>query len=192
MHENHKMAINKIKGEMIMNLAEINNALSGMDPAEVALGAGMVGVIGTLMAIGALIWFLVPAFGFFKMLKKGGQRGWFAFIPLLRDYALFKMAWTVKAFIICTVLLAVLQLGGESENIVVSLVAAVSGIAYIVMQVKLMLRLAKSFGKGTGWGLLLFFIPFIAALILGFGSAEYVGNPEAQKLPEEESAPGEV
>ena len=116
-----------------MNLAEINNALSGMDPAEVALGAGMIGVIGTLMAVGALIWFLVPAFGFFKMLKKGGQRGWFAFIPILRDYALFKMAWTVKAFIICTVLLVVLQLGGESENIVVSLVAAASGIAYIVM-----------------------------------------------------------
>ena len=164
-----------------MNLAEINNALSGMDPAEVALGAGMVGVIGTLMAVGALIWFLVPAIGFFKMLKKGGQRGWFAFIPILRDYALFKMAWTVKAFIICTVLLVVLQIGGESENIVVSLVAAASGIAYIVMQVKLMLRLAKSFGKGTGWGLLLFFVPFVSTMILGFGKAEYLGNPAEKK-----------
>lgn len=160
----------------------LNEALSGMDPAELALGAGLVGVIGTMMAIGALVWFFLSALGYYKMFKKAGQRGWFAFIPLLREYGLFRMAWTLKAFIVSTVLLAVVQLGGSSENVIVGLVVAVVGIVWLVMQVKLVLRVAKSFGKGTGWALLLFFVPFIAALILGFGSAEYVGNPEEKKV----------
>ena len=165
-------------------MSEINAALSGMDPAEVALGAGLIGVLGTLMTIGAVVWFFISAIGYFKMFQKANQCSWFAFIPILRDYAMFKMAWTMKAFVISTVALVVFQLCGESGNIFVSLAAAVLGIVWIVMQVKLMLRLAKSFGKGTGWALLLFFLPFIASLILGFGSAEYLGNPE-QKTAEE-------
>ncbi len=173
-----------------MDLSEMNAALSGMDPAEVALGAGLMGVVGTLMAIGAAVWFFVSAIGYFKMFKKAGQRGWFAFIPLLRDFAMFKMAWTVKAFIINTVLLSVLQICGESESILIGFVAAIAGIALIVVQVKLLLRVAKSFGKGTGWAALLFLVPFVATLILGFGSAEYLGNPETQKAAEER-APSE-
>ena len=168
---------------------EMNAALVGMDPAEVALGAGLIGVIATLMFIGGAVWFFVSAIGYFKMFKKAGQRGWFAFIPLLREYALFKMAWTVKAFIISTALLAVVQLCGESESILLGLVVAVLGIVWIVMQVKLQMRVAKSFGKGKLWGLGLFLVPFVTSLILGFGSAEYLGNPEEQTKT---AAPGEV
>ena len=168
---------------------EMNAALVGMDPAEVALGAGLIGVIATLMFIGGAVWFFVSAIGYFKMFKKAGQRGWFAFIPFLREYALFKMAWTVKAFIISTALLAVVQLCGESESILLGLVVAVLGIVWIVMQVKLQMRVAKSFGKGKLWGLGLFLVPFVTSLILGFGSAEYLGNPEEQTKT---AAPGEV
>ena len=88
------------------------------------------------------------------------------------------MSWNVKAFAISTVLLAVLEIFGESNHLVASLAAAVCGIAWIVMQVKLVVRVAKSFGKGKGWAALLFFVPFVTTLILGFGSAEYLGNPE--------------
>ena len=168
-----------------MNLSEMNAALSGMDPADVAMGAAFVGVVGTLMAVGAAVWFFVSAIGYFKMFKKAGQCGWFAFVPLLREYAMFKMAWTVKAFIISTAFLAVFQICGESENILVSLVALVLGIAWIVMQVKLLLRVAKAFGKGKGWAALLFFLPFVATLILGFGNAEYLGNFETPNVAEE-------
>ena len=170
-------------------MSEMNAALVGMDPAEVALGAGLIGVIATLMFIGGAVWFFVSAIGYFKMFKKAGQRGWFAFIPFLREYALFKMAWTVKAFIISTALLAVVQLCGESESILLGLVVAVLGIVWIVMQVKLQMRVAKSFGKGKLWGLGLFLVPFVTSLILGFGSAEYLGNPEEQTKT---AAPGEV
>ena len=165
-----------------MDMSAMNAALEGMAPAEVALGAGLMAIIGTLIVIGGAVWFLVSAIGYFKMFQKAGQRSWFAFIPLLREYALFKMSWTIKAFAISTVLLAVLQIFGESDNLIASLAAAVCGIAWIVMQVKLVVRVAKSFGKGKGWAALLFFLPFIATLILGFGSAEYLGNPEEKQI----------
>ena len=164
-----------------MDMSAMNAALEGMAPAEVALGAGLMAIIGTLMVVGGAVWFLVSAIGYFKMFKKAGQRSWFAFIPLLREYALFKMSWTIKAFAISTVLLAVLQIFGESDNLIASLAAAVCGIVWIVMQVKLVVRVAESFGKGKGWAALLFFLPFITTLILGFGSAEYLGNPEEKK-----------
>ena len=167
-----------------MDLSFFNEALSGMEPVEVALGAGFAAVLATLMVIGGAVWFLVSAIGYFRMFQKAGQRSWFAFIPLLREYALFKMAWNVKTFWISTVLLAVSQLTSESENIVVSLVCAAVGIAWIVMQVKLVVRVAQSFGKGKGWAALLFFVPFITTLILGFGSAKYLGNPDDMKAVE--------
>lgn len=165
-----------------MDLSEMNSALSGMDPAEVALGAGLMGVIGTLLVIAGIAWFFISAIGYFKMFQKAGQRSWFAFIPLLRDFALFKMSWTVKSFVITTVLLVVFQVSSNSEALLPSLLAAVTGIAWLVMQVKLLLRVAKSFGKGKIWAVLLLFVPFIATLILGFGSAEYLGNPEETKV----------
>ena len=46
--------------------------------------------------------------------------------------------------------------------------------------------MAKSFGKTTGFGVLLFFFTFIVSLILGFGKAQYVGNASVKK--EETSA----
>jgi hypothetical protein len=173
-----------------MDFSEINAALSGMDPAEVALGAGLLGVLGTLLAVGGAVWFFVSAIGYFKMLQKAGLRGWFAFIPILRDYALFRMSWTMKAFIVNVVLLGAFQLTNDAEGILKSIVALVSGIAVIVVQAKLVKRIAQAFGKGKGWAAFLFFVPFVASLILGFGSAEYLGNPEEKKT-EGETTPSE-
>ena len=164
-----------------MDFNELNAALSGMDPAELALGAGFAAIIATLMAVGGLVWFFLSAIGYFKMFQKAGQRSWFAFIPLLREYALFKMAWTVKAFVISIVMLVALQISGMQEGLLLSLLGTVCGIVWIVMQIKLVIRVAKSFGKDGVWALLLFVVPFITTLILGFGSAQYVGNGEALK-----------
>lgn len=39
----------------------------------------------------------------------------------------------------------------------------------------LLFKLAKAFGKGTGFGFGLLFLNTIFILILGFGDAEYIG-----------------
>ena len=45
----------------------------------------------------------------------------------------------------------------------------------IVYTVILNIRLAKSFGKGVGFGIGLLFLEYIFIMILGFGSAQYIG-----------------
>ena len=160
-----------------MNMNELNAELSAMNPTELAMGAGLAGAIGMLIVIFLIATYLLSAAGYYKMFKKAGQRGWFAFIPLLREYGLFKMAWTVKAFVINVVLLGVFQITSEKEGAILALLTIITGIAWLVMQVKLTLRTVKAFGKGAAWALLLFFVPYIGSAILGFGKAEYIGVP---------------
>lgn len=45
----------------------------------------------------------------------------------------------------------------------------------VVIAVMIMFDLAKVFGKGTGFGLGLVFLPFIFLAILAFGDAKYLG-----------------
>ena len=49
----------------------------------------------------------------------------------------------------------------------------------IVVVMKLYIKLAKAFGKGTGFGVLTFFFAPICLAVLGFGSAEYEGVKNA-------------
>ena len=55
------------------------------------------------------------------------------------------------------------------------------GVLVVVMRVPHIiqsLKLAKAFGKGTGFGVCLILFGPIARLVLGFGSARYVGNSD--------------
>lgn len=45
------------------------------------------------------------------------------------------------------------------------------------------LELAKSFGKSTGFGVLMLFLPVIAYPMLGFGSSQYLGPVAPQPAP---------
>ena len=69
-----------------------------------------------------------------------------------------------------------MQVLSSSEEIVPLLICQVAAIVAVTIGIKLDIRIAKSFGKSTGWGVLLFFFSFIVSLILGFGKAEYIGN----------------
>ena len=69
-----------------------------------------------------------------------------------------------------------MQVLSSSEEIVPLLICLVAAIVAVTIGIKLDIRIAKSFGKSTGWGVLLFFFSFIVSLILGFGKSEYIGN----------------
>ena len=91
--------------------------------------------------------------GFWKVFTKAGEAGWQSIIPIWNIIVLLRIvgrpAWWVILFIIPLV------------NIVISLIVA--------------LNLAKSFGKGGGFGVGLWLLSFIFYPVLGFGSATYVG-----------------
>ena len=97
----------------------------------------------------ALTIFLIAAM--WKVFVKAGQPGWGALIPFYNVYLLLKIAgrpgwWLILYFI---------------------------PIVSIIIEIIVSIDIARNFGKGTGFGLGLFFLSFIFFPILAFGSATY-------------------
>ena len=100
----------------------------------------------------SLVLLVIAVVGAWKVFVKAGIPGWHSLIPFLNTYDICKIALkdSVGLFTVLSILVFPV---------------------YIYPCIKL----AKSFGKGTGFGILLFLFSFIAMPILGFGDAEYLG-----------------
>jgi hypothetical protein len=96
---------------------------------------------------------LVTLIGCWKAYSKAGQPGWSCIIPIYN-----MVVW--------------LQICGRPIWwIILLLIPLVNLIIFIIICIDF----AKSFGKGVGFGLGIFFLGFIFIPILGFGSATYQG-----------------
>jgi hypothetical protein len=91
--------------------------------------------------------------GWWMIFTKAGEEGWKAIIPIYNVIVLLKIV------------------GREWWWVLLMLIPFVGFIIWIIVA----LDLAKSFGKGTGFAIGLILLPFIFALILGFGSDTYRG-----------------
>ena len=111
---------------------------------------GLGGLIGLIIAI-------VIIAALWRIFTKAGQPGWAVIIPIYNALVMLRIAgrpwWWLLLYLIPLV------------NIVVAIIVCID--------------LAKSFGKGTGFGLGLAFLSPIFAMILGFGSARYLGPAAA-------------
>ena len=97
--------------------------------------------------------FIAVIAGVWKTFEKARQPGWAAIIPIYNVYILLQIAgrpvwWLILLIIPCV-------------NIIVAVLVS--------------LDIAKSFGKGSGFGIGLAFLGFIFYPILGFGDAQYQG-----------------
>jgi hypothetical protein len=116
---------------------------------------------GAGIGIGVVIYIAIIVFeiaALWHVFVKGGRPGWAAIIPFYNYYVLLKVVgrpgwWLILYFI-------------PFVNIIVWLIVAID--------------LAKSFGKGSGYGVAVFFLAPIFIPILGFGSAQYVGPAAAR------------
>ena len=118
-------------------------------------GAGLMG--GGMMLFLLAVSIIIVA-GFWKVFTKAGQPGWAAIIPIYNVYIMLKIigrpAWWLILMLIPLV------------NIVVAVVVAID--------------MAKSFGQSAAFGVvMLFLLSGIGYLVLGFGSAKYVGPAAA-------------
>lgn len=156
-----------------MNFSDFLKAIETLSNEGVPLGAAALLVFMFIIFIAIIV---ISMFGYYKMFKKAGEAGWKAFIPYYNNYICFKFAWNTKPFWFYLAAILIFQSLSGLESLLLSLIGTVFGIVFIVMGIKLDIRVAKSFGKSTAWGVLLFFFPFIVSLILGFGKAEYIGN----------------
>ena len=118
-------------------------------------------------APGPLFWIFWVAFmilmivGVWKIFTKAGQPGWASIIPIYNWYVWCKIVgrpgwWVLLLFI-------------PFVNFIVGIVLCID--------------LAKSFGKGVGFGIGLVLLPLIFCPILGFGSAQYQGPAAGSLTP---------
>jgi hypothetical protein len=96
--------------------------------------------------------------GLWKTFTKAGQPGWACIIPIYNIYIMMKIA------------------GRPGWWLLLMLIPIVS----LVVGIIVCLDIAKSFGKGAGFGIGLALLGFIFFPILGFGSATYQGPAAGQ------------
>ena len=151
------------------------------------------GMTMMLMSVGIVLWVLL-IIAHWRMFTKAGEEGWKAIIPVYSDFVLFKIVWNTKSFwiyfgaAIATVLINVL--GGQyvvvdgqivsaaQGNFFVGLLSFISSLILLLYTILLQIKTALAYGKGIGFAVGLLLLPNIFTLILGFGSAEYLGPQE--------------
>lgn len=88
-----------------------------------------------------------------KIFVKAGKPGWAAIIPFYDSYILFEIIY------------------GSGWKFLLLLIPFYN----IYLYFKTFILLAHKFGKSTGFGIGIVFLPFVFLPILGFGDAEYHG-----------------
>ena len=159
---------------------------------EAAAIGGFLGGMFAIFGIIFLIYVILIVIARWKIFTKAGQKGWKSIIPIYSDFIEWKIAWkkinlfwvTLGLFILSYALMAA---GGMTTNEAGQTVAG-TGPLYIigcllvipaaVLYLMAAWKLFKSFGKGAGMFVLYIFFPYIALLILGFGSSKYLGAQE--------------
>ena len=106
-----------------------------------------------------LIFLVAVVVAMWKIFKKANRPGWAAIIPFYNTYTLYDIVW------------------GNGIKFLLLLIP----IYNIILVIQTNLRLAKVFGKGTGFGVGLTFLAPIFFLMLGFGKAEFVGLDGAEE-----------
>ncbi len=123
---------------------------STTDPATTGFLAGM-GVGSIIFYIAVIVFMLIVMW---KIYAKAGQPGWAAIIPIYNLVVMFKIIkmdwWHILIMIFVP-------------------------FAQIVYSILIPIKLAKVFGKSTGFGVLSIFFSIICYPILAFGSAKYEG-----------------
>lgn len=122
---------------------------------------------------------LLNIIGLYRVFQKMGMPGWKGLIPLYNTFKLYSTLWDSKLFWVGLVAALCINLPVNEESpIFLSLLVLVMAVVSIVLTLKLYIRLAHAFGKGTFFGVLTCFFSPICLAILGFGGAEYQGRAD--------------
>lgn len=138
--------------------------------------AGGLALVSSLIQV---VIILLNIIGLFKIYQKMGKPGWKGIIPFYNMYGLYDELWDKKYFWGYLLAQAVMLNPSSPSGLLFSVADLVLAVAMIVVVMKLYIKLAKAFGKGTGFGVLTFFFAPICLAVLGFGSAEYEGVKNA-------------
>ncbi len=124
-------------------------------------GGAVAGLFGGLMGLVWLVVAVLMIVALWKIFTKAGKPGWYSLIPIWNTLVLLRivgrpMWWFLLYFI-------------PIVNVI---------ILFIVLN-----DLSKSFGKGIGFTIGLIIFPYVFMLVLGLGSAPYVGPGGMAAVP---------
>lgn len=122
-----------------------------MDQNEILGPLGI--VFGGMYLLTCLALIILMLSGMWMTFKKAGEPGWAAIVPIYNVIVLLRI------------------IGRPLWWILLLLIPLIN----IVFMFIIYIDLAKSFGKGTGFGVGLTLLQFIFFPILGFGDARYLG-----------------
>ncbi len=122
---------------------------------------------------------IVELVALYKMFKKAGRQGYESLIPGHNEFVLFELAGINPIWVL-----------GLVFGSVIAIIPVLGWIAYpaflIFLNIWLNIRLAKTFGKETGFGVLMAFFPFVMYPILAFGTASYTAPAKVVNKPGED------
>ncbi len=167
------------------------DTMSMYPTATNSYAVALVGAWAAFMVL-MFVYYVVYVIGTWKVFTKAGIAGWKSIIPIYNTYLQFKISWKTSKFwqiigmLVGVWILYMISLGVASfDSLAAQVVAIILLIAVIVLEIiilvieiKQWLRMAKAYGKGTGFGVGLILLNPIFMIILGFGKAEYQGPQE--------------
>ena len=112
----------------------------------------------------ALFYLVAIALGIistWRIYVKADQPGWASIVPVYNLYIFCKIV------------------GKSGWWVLLSMIPIVGIVIFVILN----LELSKSFGKGTGFGLGLAFLPIVFYPILAFGDADYEGSSTPPAAP---------
>lgn len=137
---------------------------------ETTLTSGL-GILSGIITIIAIIAGLISIFSIitmWKIFKKAGKNGWEAIVPFYNMFVLFEITWGNGIIML---------------SLLASIIPVIGSIIIFVILVLTYNKLAKSFGKSTGFTIGLIFLNPIFMGILAFDKSEYLGVQKKNKNP---------
>lgn len=144
--------------------------------------------LGIFAVVFAIAWYILQVIAYWKIFTKAGRPGWHSIIPFLNKWDQVdlswnrKMAWAVTCLSVVGCIISIVISNQQNQGLQISstlnMLSYIIVIAAVVLGVVCEYKLAKAFGKGVGFFLGLVFLNPIFMLILGFGSAQYLGRQE--------------
>lgn len=197
---------------MSQELMNLEMYLNGLNNQELVIVSGILGMLGgaviSITFIFAVAIWIIEVVAKYKLFQKMGVEGWKSIIPFYNDYIMYDKTWTGKAYLLyilvevisvvvsrimtpsLNVLANQLGNGGTPDNrstfvvLLFTAVLIVLAIIQLVILIKAAIYVAKSFGRSGLFAAVYFLFPFIALLLIGYGSDKYKGNSTKETIEE--------
>ena len=114
----------------------------------------------TIMMIISIVATVFSIIVMWKLFEKAGKPGWASIVPFYNLYVFFEITWG-NGWLFLLILLSIIPIVGS--------------IAFCVIMIITMVKLAKVFGKSGGFAVGLIFLSLIFEAILAFGDSKYIG-----------------